>query len=267
MDEQIGPKSQTSPGQAVVPCCLHPQPLCSEYSQMNRRAILAIPFLMPLLACSQKVSWHQKLTVIIDTPDGEVRGSSVTRIENVTSKGPLVLAEARGTRSYWTGEAVAVEVVPGKWLFALLGGEGGTDAGHWAYAAYDLNEAMAQNGHPSIEAAMSKLRAQPKNAPVPLPASGLPLMVKFADITDPTSVERIDPSDLATSFGPGVQLKAVTLEITDEPVTKGRVEAVLSWLSVIWPNRLDGQRFGSIQTNYPLANSLSANAFSTEIAE
>ena len=48
-----------------------------------------------------------------------------------------VLPEARGTRSHWTGEAVAVEVLPGKWLFALLEGEGGTDAGHWVYAAYD----------------------------------------------------------------------------------------------------------------------------------
>ena len=74
---------------------------------------------------------------------------------------------------------------------------------------------------------MAKLRAQPKNVPVPLPADGLPVLVTFDDIADPTSVERVDPADLTASFGPGVELKAVTLEITDEPVTVGYVEAVL----------------------------------------
>jgi hypothetical protein len=31
-------------------------------------------------------------------------------------------------------------------------------------------------------------------------------------------------------FGEGVRLKAVTLEITEEAVTEGRVEGVLGWL-------------------------------------
>lgn len=189
--------------------------------------IAALAVMAALPGCKRSVSWHQKLTLVIDTPAGKVSGSSVTRVENVTNKGALVLPEARGTRSYWTGEAAAVVVLPGKWLFALLEGEGGTDAGHWVYAAYDLNAALAPDGYPSYEAAMAKLRAQPKNVPVPLPADGLPVLVTFDDIADPTSVERVDPADLTASFGPGVELKAVTLEITDEPVTVGYVEAVL----------------------------------------
>ncbi|WP_294982607.1 hypothetical protein [Tabrizicola sp.] len=175
------------------------------------------------------VSWNQRLTLVIETPQGEARGSAVTRVENVTSKGALVLAEAWGTRSYWTGEAVAVEVLPGKWLFALLEGESGTDTGHWVYAAYDLNEALAPNGHPSIEAATSKLWAQPMNVPVPLPADRMPMMVSFGDITKPETVRKVDPEGLAAVFGEGVRLKAVTLEITDEPVTEGRVGEVLGW--------------------------------------
>lgn len=229
--------------------------------------IAALAVMAAVPGCKRSVSWHQKLTLVIGTPAGEISGSSVTRVENMTDKGALVLPEARGTRSYWTGEAVAVEVLPGKWLFALLEGEGGTDAGHWVYAAYDLKGALGPDGYPGYEAAMTKLRAQPKNVPVPLPADGLPMLVTFGDITDPTSVQKVDPADLAASFGPGVSLEAVTLEITDEPVTVGRVEAVLGWLQVIWPNRLDGQRFGSIRTNYPLANSLSGNTFSTEVGK
>lgn len=191
--------------------------------------IAALAVMAALPGCKRSVSWHQKLTLIIDTPAGEVRGSSVTRVENVTNKGALVLPEARGTRSYWTGEAVAVEVLPGKWLFALLEGEGGTDAGHWVYAAYDLNAALGPDGYPSYETAMAKLRAQPMNVPVPLPADGLPMLITFGDITDPASVTHVDPRDLSASFGPGMSLEAVTLEITDEPVTVGRVEVVLGW--------------------------------------
>ena len=38
-----------------------------------------------------------------------------------------------------------------------------------------------------------------------------------------------DPDNLAGTFGPGVLLKRITLEITDEPVTKGKIERVLGW--------------------------------------
>ena len=211
------------------------------------------------------VSWNQRLTLVIETPQGEVRGSAVTRVENVTSRGVLALAEARGTRSNWTGEAVAVEVRPGRWLFALLQAEGGTDAGHWVYAAYDLGTAVGADGYPSYDAAMAKLRAQPMDVPAPLPVEGMPMLVTFDDITRPETVRRVDPENLAAVFGEGVRLKAVTLEITREAVTVGVVEGVLGWLDDVWPNTLGGQRFHVIRTDYPLADSPSAGNFSTEI--
>ena len=40
----------------------------------------------------------------------------------------------------------------------------------------------------------------------------------------------VDPNDLAACFGPGVRLKAVTLEITRAEVTEGVVGTPLSWL-------------------------------------
>ena len=205
--------------------------------------IAALGVTTALPGCKRSVSWHQKLTLVIGTPAGEVSGSSVTRIENISSKGALVLPEARGTRSSWTGEAVAVEVLPGKWLFALLAGEGGTDAGHWVYAAYDLNAALGADGYPSYETAMAKLRAQPKNVPVSLPADGLPILVTFGDIADPTSVQRVDPTDLTASFGPGVDLKAVTLEITDEPVTMGQIERLPFWSDLERQVTFSGKQF------------------------
>ncbi len=41
----------------------------------------------------------------------------------------------------------------------------------------------------------------------------LPILVRFRDINDPTSVERVDPDNLAASFGPGVTLVNASIEI------------------------------------------------------
>lgn len=62
---------------------------------------------------------------------------------------------------------------------------------------------------------------------ITVPEYQYPMLVTFDDITDPASVRLVDPSNLAASFGPGVRLKSVTLEVTDEAVTAGVVENVL----------------------------------------
>ena len=100
---------------------------------------------------------------------------------------------------------------------------------------------------------------------VELAPGDLPLLVRFRDINDPKTVERVDPNDLAASFGPGVYLKRATVEITRDPVTTGIVKR-LSWLAplrsrgasldgdtsvarssnalanVLWPRKFSGRR-------------------------
>jgi hypothetical protein len=44
-------------------------------------------------------SWNQRLTLVIETPEGEVSGSAVTSVSVVDFSGPLVLAEARGPKT------------------------------------------------------------------------------------------------------------------------------------------------------------------------
>lgn len=194
--------------------------------------------------------WRQKLTVVIDTPQGEVSGSSVTEV-NVSFYDP----PSFGTEVAYelTGEAAVVEVLPGKYLFALLG-----DSEELFFrAAKDRFEGMTRGAW---------LRQIPRQTePVTLTGDLIPLLVTFDDITEPLTVREVDPEDLAAVFGEGVRLKAVTLEISPEAVTEGRVEEVLGWLESLWPKTLDGKRIHTLDTDYPLANSLSANSFSTEI--
>jgi hypothetical protein len=55
------------------------------------------------------------------------------------------------------------------------------------------------------------------------------MFVKFRDLNDPTSVEVVDPNDLAASFGPGVKLVEATIAVTPDAVTDG-IDSRLPWL-------------------------------------
>lgn len=176
-------------------------------------------------------SWNQRLTVIVDTPAGEVRGSSVVKISKTETMGPLVLMEARGVSSEVRGEAVALEVLPGRWLFALLSGDDGGkgSAGQLVYHAFRLGE-LRELGTRSYRSNMRDLRAQRRDTPAPIPPEAYPLLVTFDDLSQPQTVREVDPANLATTFGPGVALRGMTLEVTGARVTEGRVERLFGWL-------------------------------------
>ncbi len=211
----------------------------------------------------QTVSWHQRLTVTVETPSGEVSGSAVTAVTNVQLEGLLELPDSRGVKNQVTGEAVVVEVAPGRYLFVLLDG-----AEYWAYAAFRLGRETDPDAL-SYEAMMAQLKRRPWDVPAPLPlrpaaaymSNPFPTLVTFDDVTDPKTVRRVDPEDLAASFGPGVRLKAVTLAVTKEAVTKGRVAEVLGWLCNLTKNyrRLSGKT-GAVFDNQ-LSNNLGPGAF------
>jgi len=178
--------------------------------------------------CGNSNTWHQKLTVTVETPEGVKSASSIVSVTMHDTKGYewMTLPEARGARYELTGEAVVLELAPGRYLFALLKG-----------LPYATNVIFPDE--PPVETAprLADMRASRE-----LSSKQYPLMVTFADIDDPASVARVDPDDLAANFGPGYALSSITLAITDEPVTKGRVEAVLGWLGNkqlferIWPS-------------------------------
>lgn len=177
------------------------------------------------------VSWNQRLTIIVDTPAGEVRGASVVEITNTETLGPLVLPEARGVSSEARGEAVAVEILPGRWLFALLSGDadGKGSAGQLVYHAFRLGETR-EPGTKSYRSNMRDLRAQSLDTPAPIPPEAYPLLVTFDDLAQPQTVREVDPTNLAATFGPAVALRGMTLEITNDNITEGRLRSILDWL-------------------------------------
>ena len=182
---------------------------------------ILIVIVLPLLVLTgcKGYEWRQKMTVTVDTPNGPVSGASVMTFRLSDQRSAFNPPEARGVSFNLSGEAVVVQVAPGRYLFALLKGV----------------PSLAERLYPKMDTIESaKLMDKGVVSPateVTLLSSEYPLLVTFDDINDPASVKRVDPANLEATFGPGYRLNGITLSLTKEPVTKGKVEEVLGWLS------------------------------------
>ncbi|MEO1639090.1 MAG: hypothetical protein AAFU41_07580 [Pseudomonadota bacterium] len=173
-----------------------------------------------LSACYERHEWRQKLTVVVDTPDGQVSGSAVVQV-NATYYGQL---PATGTEVGYevSGEAVVVEVSTGKYLFALL-----DMSGERYYQAAKQHFDGSKRRDWLREVADQTVIAQ-------LEGEYLPRFATFTDISDLTTFQRITEEDFSRVFGSGVQLNTAYLEITDDPVSSGELQELLSPLIVSW---------------------------------
>ena len=73
-------------------------------------------------------------------------------------------------------------------------------------------------------------RTQELTGQVEVPKKHFPTMITFIDVKNPNTAAPVDPDDLSAMFGNGYSLKSVTLEITEERQTDGRVAEVLPWI-------------------------------------
>jgi hypothetical protein len=238
---------------------------------MNRLVILPLLLALALATCKPHARWHQKLTLVVDTPAGEVSGSSVIRVA-FSGKNRIILRDLDSPHLSMRGEAAMVEVLPGRWLFALLKDQDeliyNYVQDHLIGDPVSLEDVVGlEESIPLILDQTEPLMLDPKARHSIDYAARFPILMTFDDITDPKTARQVDPLNLAATFGSGVSLTAATVEVTDEPVTVGRVEGVLGWLTEVWPNQLDGQSLHSSDAEYPFANALSANSFSTEISK
>ncbi len=162
--------------------------------------------------------WHQKMTVEVEVGGKLYSGSSVVAIS--VTRQPRILP-AIGSKFETRGEAVVVELPDNKFLFALQKGIGPIYTGRVFRDKINMR-ATKDRWASKISGLRETRDILPKL---------YPWLVTFKDINDPTSVQKVDPDDLAAHFGQGVRLKRITLEITSVWgwVTKGKVENVLGW--------------------------------------
>ena len=164
-------------------------------------------------------TYRFKMTVEVQTAQGMKSGSSVMQV--VADKGSFKLGDTTGNGAGLRGEAVVVDLPNGP-VFALLtmgDGKGGF-AGPITEA---LSPGAKGQSFDDMWAAVRKLAgASDGEYRGELPSSSWPIMVRFRDLNDPKSVEKVDPSSIG--------VKRIWLETTEGEMTVG-IEKRLGWLN------------------------------------
>ena len=193
---------------------------------MTRRMMLAnlsIAGAMAASSCAAPLPpVRYRLTLVVNDGSKTLIGSGVIQV-TYNNAGPL--PQNVGPQVV-VGEAVAVDIGARGVLFALLSADPtrpDSPPSPGFLVTRVFRDILPEGATAQSLQALSKRRE-----PLDLPLDTLPMLVRFGDLADPKSVARVDPNDLAASFGPGVKLVRATIEITDDPVTTG-IEKKLGW--------------------------------------
>lgn len=201
-------------------------------------------------------TWRYRLTLSVEDHGTVYTGSSVIEITSLSHKYlPLPLAGTQCS-SRVRGEAVAVQIGSKGTLFATLSHDAPPQL------VYDMFPRPEGPGGGCTPSGIRYYRSLDEGRR-DVPFDRLPLLVRFRDPGDPTTVERVDPHYLEASFGEGVRLIGAQIEMTDDPVTWG-IKETLPWLPKYKDKLLDGRTIHTAEAPNQLANSLGMGSFSTE---
>jgi hypothetical protein len=252
-----------------------------ESSMMTRRGLTGVLLCAGVLvlggcggtAKSSSVEVRYRVKLSVETPQGEKTGSSVWSFTLIQP----TLALGSPYDAKYAGEAVAVDLPGGQTLFALVKDQEMLPERHFD----DHNAGKGQDRMANLRNISSAREAEvtlpcktpPENADDNVrrqPEYDCPMLVTFKDITDPTSVVRVDPDDLAATFGKGYSLKAITVQITDAPVTTGIEKRLPDTFWQAWGliHKQEMSQEGGIMKNpyfESLAGQLSKNDFVTGV--
>ena len=188
-------------------------------------------------------TYRYKLTVEVETPEGLRTGYAVREVS--WSPGVQITAEADTASMTHRGEAAMVDLPNGQVLFALMSPDGQETPmlafGSVRQTSWSDDSVKVLEPPAKIEAAYGQ--------------SGYPRLVRFRDIADPSTVEKVDPANLAASFGPGYRLKRITAQIVSEDLTE-KVRRRLSWLGEHPEPGLDNDFAPGVNLNLTIAQRL-----------
>ncbi|MFA7276427.1 MAG: hypothetical protein WC043_06470 [Pseudobdellovibrionaceae bacterium] len=176
-------------------------------------------------------TWRYKTTVTLETPEGEKTGSAVREVIVNVKPYPIDTRRPYRTKVHLKGEAVVIDLGKRGVLFSLLssGNLGVNHGSDIVFYAFDGPAGLTLEG--------LKYYSHLKDAKTSLDPKFRPTMVMFKDMGDPKTVtlaygvkmtsvpnqaeNQYDYDDhLEELFGKGVKLKEVTVEMTDDPVTR-----------------------------------------------
>ena len=196
---------------------------------MFRLAVLLCAALA-LSGCGRSASFRYKLTLSVDTPDGVKTGFNVVELDYFAVKFPM---EGEGHKTH--GQALYLDLGQGRRpLIALLTrirreNERVRDIRWSEDDPIGVISRLCLNVTAIYSFIDVALKFDACRRPYPLTPADLPDLVTFEDVNEPYSARLVDPNNLEATFGPGVSWRSMTLQATDEPLTKG-LEKMLPWV-------------------------------------
>lgn len=230
-------------------------PRSQNFLRLSTLVLLAIC----LVGCGRRESYRYKLTLAVNTPEGVKRASNVVEVQFSGVSVP-----ARGVMHDLNGEALYLDLGAGRrpLIISIVNQLHQRKDVRWSRDGGPSEILLAKlygaqlSGEDLLEkiSSISKARGSHKISP-----DDLPDILTFADVNVPGSVLEVDRHDLSATFGANVSWDTITLEITDEPITRD-INSKLPWLRNYFEKnlRLDGSAYGS---KNELANILSWSDF------
>ena len=179
-------------------------------------------------------TWRYRITVVVQTPEGEVSGSSIWEV----SLDPKKVITNVGYDETIRGEAVAIDLGERGYLFALMRGPN-----REAYMRQVVYWMFPDTGIEKTRVASIEFYNSLKGKSASLPPEYFPLLIHFKDIDNPKSAEiafeslyrgtkdskslRIDR--IREIYGEGVEIKNIMIEMTDDTV-RFNLHKILRWL-------------------------------------
>lgn len=170
-----------------------------------------------------------RMTVEIDTPAGLRSGTSV--IENGIRHFIPIMMYGPGISFLTRGEAVAVDLPDGRTVLLLVRPDYNylVDVRNAANAGSALPVFARQYDFQSESKFARDMRRTGAVVTIP-PDERWTRMIWFRDPADPGSFEPVDPAALAASFGPGISLRRITVQASDEEIGRDILKR-LPWLA------------------------------------
>jgi hypothetical protein len=189
-------------------------------------------------------SYRYKMTIEVDTPQGMKAFSSVREVSYSSRM-------EGGYNTHVEGEAVIL-ALPGGPVFALLRGADGSSeyAGEIAEAGLVSEIIPGGANHDYRAGEFAEIYPTKPNIRYYMPKDPLPMFVRFRDLGDPKSVERINPV--------GIGITRVTIEKTFERVST-EIEEPLRANGIMPDRGLDNTV--QVSANLTLAQKLGYNDF------
>jgi hypothetical protein len=225
---------------------------------MRKFLILAGLAIALVAGCEFSVVERYRYRLIVEVEaDGQIKSGA--GVIQVVHRPDIVPGRGFKYQSTFSGQAVFVDLGQRGNLIATLEPSNSFTYAFFPMAAFFHNPV---SGSPEEQrdryVRLKILSAQ--RAKAELPPQHIPMLVTFRNLSNPKSVEQVDPADLAATFGAGVRLKAVWVEMADARVTDD-LEKTLPWLPDIAAKKvaLDGGPTSSGRGT--LASRLDAGSF------